>query len=178
MGVFAANGRDKLTFVIDRELAAFGPWVEQLIAESTGKETLASLKRRAADPAATPDHVGVVPVDGEPLGPVSAYGNDRVFVRITLAGSAGPDPSAGSNVDARLAELAAAGHPVIRIAVGSKIELGAEFIRWEVATAWPASSWASIRSTSRTSRKRSRTLARSWPPSSPVNPRAARRHRS
>ena len=118
IGVFAKNGRDKLTFVIDRELAAFGPWVEQLIAESTGKHG-----------------VGVVPVDGEPLAAVAAYGNDRVFVRITLAGSAGPDPSIGSNVDARLAELAAAGHPVIRIPVESKIEIGAEFVRWEVATA-------------------------------------------
>jgi glucose-6-phosphate isomerase len=140
MGVFAANGRDKLTFVIDRELAAFGPWVEQLIAESTGKETLASIAARAsATPAGQPesraDGVGVVPVDGEPLGAPGAYGNDRVFVRITLDGSAGPNPSIGSNVEARLAELAAAGHPVIRIAVGSKIDIGAEFVRWEVATA-------------------------------------------
>jgi len=118
MGAFAAAGRDKLTFVVDRELAAFGPWVEQLIAESTGKHG-----------------VGVVPVDGEPLAAPAAYGSDRVFVRIALAGSAGPDPSIGANVDARLAELAAAGHPVIRIEVGSKIEIGAEFVRWEVATA-------------------------------------------
>jgi len=118
MGVLAANGRDKLTFVIDRELAAFGPWVEQLIAESTGKHG-----------------VGVVPVDGEPLATGAAYNDDRVFVRIALSGSPGPDPSIGSDVDARLAELAAAGHPLIRIAVGSRIELGAEFVRWEVATA-------------------------------------------
>ena len=118
MGVFAANGRDKLTFVIDRELAAFGPWVEQLIAESTGKHG-----------------VGIVPVDGEPLAAASAYGNDRVFVRIALAGSVGPESSIDSSVDARLDELAAAGHPVIRIDVGDKIEIGAEFVRWEVATA-------------------------------------------
>jgi glucose-6-phosphate isomerase len=118
MGAMAQNGRDKFTFVIDRELAAFGPWVEQLIAESTGKHGM-----------------GVVPVDGEPLAAAAAYGTDRVFVRITLDGSVGPDPSIGRNVDARLTELAAAGHPVIRIAVGSKIEIGAEFIRWEVATA-------------------------------------------
>jgi glucose-6-phosphate isomerase len=118
MGVLAKNGRDKLTFVIDRELAAFGPWVEQLIAESTGKHG-----------------VGVVPVDGEPLAPVAAYGDDRVFVRITLAGSAGPDPSIGSSVDARLVELAAAGHPVIRIPIDSTIDIGAEFVRWEIATA-------------------------------------------
>ena len=126
MGAFAKTGRDKLTFVIDRELAAFGPWVEQLIAESTGKAPLSSTDGRG---------VGVVPVNGEPLAGPEAYGNDRVFVRIALVGSAGPDPSIGSNVDARLAELAAAGHPVIRIAVGSKIEIGAEFVRWEVATA-------------------------------------------
>jgi glucose-6-phosphate isomerase len=126
MGVFAANGRDKLTFVIDRELAAFGPWVEQLIAESTGKAPLGSVDGQG---------VGVVPVDGEPLGAPSVYGNDRVFVRITLDGSAGPDPSIGENVDARLAALAAAGHPVIRINVGSTIDIGAEFVRWEVATA-------------------------------------------
>jgi glucose-6-phosphate isomerase len=118
MGVLAKEGRDKLTFVIDRELAAFGPWVEQLIAESTGKHG-----------------VGVVPVDGEHLAGAEAYGNDRVFVRITLDGSVGPDHTTDSNVEARLAELAAAGHPIIRISVGSKIELGAEFVRWEVATA-------------------------------------------
>jgi glucose-6-phosphate isomerase len=135
MGVFAANGRDKLTFVIDRELAAFGPWVEQLIAESTGKETLASIAARAASPALEPVGVGVVPIDGEELAVPGVYGNDRVFVRITLAGSAGPHGTTSANVDARLEDLAKAGHPVIRIAVGSKIELGAEFMRWEIATA-------------------------------------------
>jgi glucose-6-phosphate isomerase len=118
MGVFAKVGRDKLTFVIDRELAAFGPWVEQLIAESTGKHG-----------------VGIVPVDGEPLAAPAAYGSDRVFVRIALDGSAGPEPSVGTSVDAGLAKLAAAGHPVIRIEVASKIDLGAEFVRWEIATA-------------------------------------------
>ena len=126
MGAFAAAGRDKLTFVIDREIAAFGPWVEQLIAESTGKAPIHSADGRG---------VGVVPIDGEPLGAPAAYGSDRVFVRIALAGSPGPDPSIGGDVDARLSELAAAGHPVIRIEVGDKIEIGAEFVRWEVATA-------------------------------------------
>jgi glucose-6-phosphate isomerase len=118
MGSFAKAGRDKLTFVIDRELAAFGPWVEQLIAESTGKHG-----------------VGVVPVDGEPLGKPESYGSDRVFVRIAFAGSAGPRDAIGSNVDARLRELAAAGHPVVRIEVASRLDIGAEFVRWEVATA-------------------------------------------
>ena len=135
MGVFAAAGRDKLTFVIDRELAPFGPWVEQLIAESLGKETLASLTARTANPAATPICTGVVPVDGEPIGSVASYGNDRVFVRISMDGSAGPDPSIGTEVDARLGALAEAGHPVIRIKVDSKIDMGAEFVRWEIATA-------------------------------------------
>jgi glucose-6-phosphate isomerase len=118
MGAFARAGRDKLTFVVDREVAAFGPWVEQLIAESTGKSG-----------------VGVVPVDGEPLGHASAYGADRVFVRIAFKGSAGPDAAIGKDVDARLAELAGAGHPLIRIEVADRLDLGAEFVRWEVATA-------------------------------------------
>jgi hypothetical protein len=138
MGVFAANGRDKLTFVIDRELAAFGPWVEQLIAESTGKETLASIAARARDPKLARVGVGIVPVDGEHLAGPDVYGNDRVFVRITLDGSAGPEHTTNSNVESRLAELAEAGYPIIRIAVGSRIELGAEFVRWEVATALSA----------------------------------------
>ena len=129
MGALARNGRDKLTFVIDRELEAFGPWVEQLIAESTGKAPLGSPHGVG---------VGIVPVDGEPLAGPEAYGNDRVFVRISLEGSAGPDPSVGSNVEARLAQLATAGHPVIRIVVDSRIDLGAEFARWEVATALSA----------------------------------------
>ncbi len=118
MGAFAKAGRDKVTFVIDRELAAFGPWVEQLIAESTGKTG-----------------VGVVPVDGEPLGPASAYGADRVFVRIAFKGSAGPDAAVGKDVDGRLAALAAAGHPLIRLEVGDRLDLGGEFVRWEAATA-------------------------------------------
>jgi glucose-6-phosphate isomerase len=126
MGALSLAGRDKLTFVIDRELAAFGPWVEQLIAESTGKAPLHSTDGRG---------VGVVPIDGEPLGGPAVYGNDRVFVRITLAGSAGPDPAVGSGVDAALAVLAAAGHPVIRIEVADKLDIGAEFVRWEAATA-------------------------------------------
>jgi transaldolase / glucose-6-phosphate isomerase len=118
MGALSTAGRDKLTFVIDRELAAFGPWVEQLIAESTGKHGL-----------------GVVPVDGEPVGDPSVYGSDRVFVRIRLAGSKGPEAAVGRNVEATLATLAAAGHPLIDIEVAEKIDLGAEFVRWEVATA-------------------------------------------
>ena len=112
MGTLAKGGRDKLTFLADDEIASFGAWVEQLIAESTGKHG-----------------VGIVPVDLEPLGPVETYGTDRAFVRIALAGAD------GAALDALAAALEAAGHPVIRIEVADPIDLGAEFVRWEVATA-------------------------------------------
>jgi glucose-6-phosphate isomerase len=113
IGTLAVNGRDKLTFLADPEIAAFGAWAEQLIAESTGKHG-----------------VGIVPVDLEPLGAAAAYGSDRVFVRIALEGGAG-DAAA----DALVGSLAAAGQPVIRIGVPDAIDLGGEFVRWEVATA-------------------------------------------
>ena len=118
LGTLARNGRDKLTLLLDPEIAAFGAWTEQLIAESTGKHG-----------------VGIVPVDLEPLGAVGAYGPDRVFVRIGLEGStgiAGPD---GRTADAFVAALEAAGHPVIRIRLPATIDIGGEFVRWEVATA-------------------------------------------
>jgi glucose-6-phosphate isomerase len=119
IGGHAVNGRDKLTFVADPEIASFGSWAEQLIAESTGKHG-----------------VGIVPVDLEPLGTVGAYGKDRVFVRITMADSGGPAAAAdGTTADALLTALEAAGHPVIRIALDDPIDLAAEFVRWEVATA-------------------------------------------
>lgn len=119
IGTHAVAGRDKLTFVADPEIASFGSWVEQLVAESTGKHG-----------------VGIVPVDLEPLGAAGAYGPDRVFVRLTLADSAGPAPAPdGTTADELLARLEAAGHPVIRIALGDPIDLAGEFVRWEVATA-------------------------------------------
>jgi hypothetical protein len=111
LGELARAGRDKLTFVADETLASFGAWAEQLIAESTGKHG-----------------VGIVPVDREPLGDVDAYGADRAFVGLAVAGS--PDPSNGL-----LGRLAAAGHPVIRLTIEDPMDLGGEFIRWEVATA-------------------------------------------
>ncbi len=112
IGTLAANGRDKLTFLADDEIASFGAWAEQLIAESTGKHG-----------------VGIVPVDLEPLGAAGAYADDRAFVRLTLAGA--PD----GERDALTAALQAAGHPVIRIELADPMDIGAEFIRWEVATA-------------------------------------------
>ncbi len=112
IGTLAGAGRDKLTFLTDEPIASFGAWVEQLIAESTGKRG-----------------VGIVPVDLEPLGAPGDYGPDRAFVRIALAGT-------NDRVRDDLATaLEAAGHPVIRIEISDPIDLGAEFVRWEVATA-------------------------------------------
>ena len=113
LGTLAKAGRDKLTFLADDEIGSFGAWAEQLIAESTGKHG-----------------VGIVPVDGEPLADASTYGADRAFVRLALAGAA----SDGGR-DALAAALEAAGHPVIRITLADPIDIGGEFVRWEVATA-------------------------------------------
>jgi transaldolase/glucose-6-phosphate isomerase len=112
MGTLAKAGRDKLTFLTDGPISSFGAWAEQLIAESTGKHG-----------------VGIVPVDLEPIGAVDSYGPDRAFVRLSLAGTD------GAALDALADGLEAAGHPVIRISIPDPIDLGAEFVRWEVATA-------------------------------------------
>jgi glucose-6-phosphate isomerase len=106
-----AAGRDKVTFVLSPTLAPLGVWLEQLLAESLGKSGR-----------------GLIPVDGEPLGPPRAYSFDRVFVAIRLAADA-PAFEPG------LAALEAAGHPVIRTTLREPLDLGAEFFRWEIATA-------------------------------------------
>jgi transaldolase / glucose-6-phosphate isomerase len=110
IGELAKAGRDKLTFILSPKIEAFGNWVEQLIAESTGKEGK-----------------GILPVVGEPLGRPEVYGNDRVFVHIKLA----DDP----NNDERLQALEKAGHPVIRLFLDDVYELGGQFFLWEMATA-------------------------------------------
>jgi transaldolase/glucose-6-phosphate isomerase len=112
MAEAAKVGRDKITFVISPEIAAFADWAEQLIAESTGKESK-----------------GLVPVAGEALGEPSTYSNDRLFVRMHLAS----DSDAAT--EAKLVALEQAGHPVVRIGVAGKLELAQEFFRWEIATA-------------------------------------------
>jgi transaldolase / glucose-6-phosphate isomerase len=112
IGTLAKAGRDKLTFIADPSIESFGAWAEQLIAESTGKHG-----------------TGIVPIDREPLGDIAAYGDDRVFVRLVIAGDA--HAPADTLADA----AAAAGHPVIRIAIADPIDLGAEAFRWEFATA-------------------------------------------
>jgi len=106
----AKVGRDKVTLVLSRQLRALGPWIEELLAESLGK-----------------DGKGLVPVDDEPLGSPAVYGDDRVFVAITLDG----DDSSELHLNA----LEDAGHPVIRIPLKDHLEVGAEFFRWELATA-------------------------------------------
>ena len=115
LGVLAKAGKDKVTFLPDPDISTFGAWAEQLIAESTGKRGL-----------------GIVPVDREPLGPPAIYGPDRVIVRLSLADSSGPQVT---EADALADALEAAGHPVIRIRLSDPIDIGAEFVRWEVATA-------------------------------------------
>lgn len=112
LGAHARDGRDKMTLVLDPRLEAFGLWVEQLVAESTGKEGK-----------------GILPVLGEPLGAPSEYGRDRLFVRVALKGR--PDADA----DKKLAALEAAGHPVVRLELADETDLGAQFFVWEVATA-------------------------------------------
>ena len=112
LGGAALDGRDKATFVLSPEVASFGLWVEQLIAESTGKEGK-----------------GIVPVVDEALGAPAVYGRDRVFVSVSVAGDEDP-ASAG-----RLTALAAAGHPIVRITLADRYDLGGAFFQWEFATA-------------------------------------------
>jgi transaldolase/glucose-6-phosphate isomerase len=112
----ARAGRDKLTFVMSPGIRQLGAWIEQLVAESTGK-----------------DGKGIVPVDLEPLGPLDAYGADRFFAHVTLR-SEGDDAGARKQ-EAAVAALERAGHPVARIALDDRAALGRELFRWEIATA-------------------------------------------
>jgi glucose-6-phosphate isomerase len=112
MGEAALAGRDKLTILAPARLESLGDWAEQLVAESTGKRG-----------------TGIVPIVGEPLGDVDAYADDRAFVVVTLADE--PDDA----LRRLAAELATAGHPVRHIELADPLDVGAEFVRWEVATA-------------------------------------------
>ena len=112
LGVLARHGRNKLTIVASPGIFDLGAWLEQLVAESTGKH----------------GH-GIVPVDLEHEGDAGVYGADRVFVYLRLESA--PD----ATQDAAVARLEAAGQPVIRISMADEYALGAEFFRWEIATA-------------------------------------------
>lgn len=112
LGALALAGRNKLTLLTSGDTAAIGPWIEQLIAESTGKQGK-----------------GIVPVHGEPRRAPKAYGADRVFVELQTAKH--PDTGLAALADA----LTAAGHPVIRIRWQDAYDLGAEAAKWFIATA-------------------------------------------
>ena len=109
MGKLATSGRNKLTLIMSPKVATFGYWVEQLIAESTGKQGK-----------------GIVPIEGEPVGKPAVYGDDRLFVYIRM--DADPPNRA-------VQALEKAGHPVVTLTMRDKYDLGGEFFRWEVATA-------------------------------------------
>jgi len=112
MGVAARKGRDKVTLVTSPGIAGVGVWVEQLLTASLGK-----------------GGGGLLAVDGEPVGPPAVYGTDRLFVYLRL------ETAVDATQDAAVAALEAAGHPVVRIAVAEPYGLGAEFFRWQFATA-------------------------------------------
>ena len=112
LGTAANAGRDKVTIITSPGIADLGTWLEQLLAESTGKIGK-----------------GIIPVDKEHLTTPDIYGNDRVFVYVRL--ESGPD----ADQDTKVAAIEKAGHPVVRIAMADIYELGAEFFRWEIATA-------------------------------------------
>lgn len=112
MGELARQGRDKVTFVVPKAIATLGMWLEQLLAESTGKEGK-----------------GLLPVSGEPLGDPSVYGQDRLFIYFRLKGKMdGP-------LERGVTALREAAHPVVTIQMEDHLDLGQEFVRWEIATA-------------------------------------------
>lgn len=112
LGELTFAAKDKLTFFTSPKLAPFGVWVEQLIAESTGKKK-----------------TGILPVVGEPLSAIANYGDDRVFVYLRLA------DDDNDMLDKAITDLETAGHPVIEISLNDIYDLAQEFFRWEMATA-------------------------------------------
>ena len=112
LGVAASRGRDKVTLVLSPAIRGLGSWLEQLLAESTGKTGY-----------------GLIPVADEEVGPPAVYGDDRLFVYLRLDAQSQPEQ------DVAMAQLADAGHPVIQLAVRDRIDIGAEFFRWEIAVA-------------------------------------------
>ena len=109
LGAGEAAGRDKLTLVASPSLEPLGAWIEQLVAESTGKEGQ-----------------GILPVHGEPPGESGTYGDDRLFAHLKLAGE--------DDSDTFVRDLAAAGHPVVRIELDHAHDVGAAMYLWKVAT--------------------------------------------
>jgi glucose-6-phosphate isomerase len=112
LGAAANAGRDKVTIITSPGISDLGAWLEQLLAESTGKIGK-----------------GIIPVDRETLTTPEVYSSDRIFVYVRL------ETGADANQDAQVAAIEKAGHPVVRIAMADTYDLGAEFFRWEIATA-------------------------------------------
>jgi transaldolase/glucose-6-phosphate isomerase len=112
LGEAARSGRDKVTIITSPDLSDLGAWLEQLLAESTGKIGK-----------------GIIPVDREELASPEVYGHDRVFAYVHT------DHATDVAVDAKVEALELAGHPVLRISMADIYDLGAEFFRWEIATA-------------------------------------------
>ena len=110
LGALASAGRNKVTLIASPEIAAFGYWLEQLIAESTGKSG-----------------TGLIPIEGESVGEPRSYGNDRLFVYLRFGD--GPD------LHRKVLALQDAGHPVVKIRLDDKYDLGQEYFRWEMAIA-------------------------------------------
>lgn len=110
LGICHAHGRDKLTIFTTPEIHDVGAWLEQLVAESTGK-----------------NGVAIIPVDREGVIDVGSYGNDRVFAFLTVTGN--------DSLDEQYSAVSNAGHPAVRIELNSIDDLGQEFFRWEFATA-------------------------------------------
>ena len=112
MGTLALKGRDKLTLVTSPSMGAFGLWIEQLIAESTGKEGK-----------------GIIPVANEPLMQPIYYGNDRLFVYLRI------ESDQNQTTDTAISRLISSGYPVVVLEMRNRYDIGAEFFRWEFATA-------------------------------------------
>jgi transaldolase/glucose-6-phosphate isomerase len=112
LGVLGKSGRDKVTILASPGISDFGAWLEQLLAESTGKQGK-----------------GLIPVDAEPFGAPDVYGQDRLFVYLRLTSE--PDPRQDEAIEA----LELAGHPIVRIGIADRYHIGQEFFRWEIATA-------------------------------------------
>jgi transaldolase / glucose-6-phosphate isomerase len=112
LGTAATLGRDKVTIITSHDIADLGAWLEQLLAESTGKVGK-----------------GIIPVDREELGSPEVYGNDRVFAYVHT------EHATDVTVEQKISAIEKAGHPVVRISMADIYDLGAEFFRWEIATA-------------------------------------------
>jgi glucose-6-phosphate isomerase len=116
LGTAHNAGRDKITFFTSPEIHDLGAWLEQLIAESTGKQGK-----------------GITPVDREAIGAPAVYGSDRVFAYVRFKNAA--DASAQADLDAKVAALEAAGHPVVHFEISDLYEIFGQFFTWEIATA-------------------------------------------